>query len=60
MPGLEPLEDVVEDAGATRLGEELGAEADQPASGDDDVERTQPVPWLTSASVALSAARRAA
>ena len=37
VPRLEPLEDVVEDAGPARLGEELGAEPDQAAGGDDDV-----------------------
>ena len=36
-PRLEAVEDVVEDPGAARLREELGAEADQPARGDDDV-----------------------
>src|SRR5207248_10334608 len=35
VPGLPALEDVVEDAGAARLGQELGAEADQAACGDE-------------------------
>ena len=34
-PRLEALEDVVEDPGAARLGQELGAEADQAARGND-------------------------
>ena len=38
MPGLVAVEDVVEDAGAARLGEELGAEADQAAGGDEVLE----------------------
>ena len=37
MPRLEALEDVMEDAGPARLGEELGAEPDQAAGGNDDV-----------------------
>ncbi len=36
-PRLEALEDVVEDPGAARLGQELGAEADQAARRHDDV-----------------------
>ena len=47
VPGLVAVEDVVEDAGAARLGQELGAEADQTACGDEVLEPTQPVPWLT-------------
>ena len=35
VPRLPRLEDVVDDPGAARLGEELGAEADQPARGDE-------------------------
>src|SRR5206468_425336 len=34
-PRLPRLEDVVEDPGAPGLGQELGAEADQPTSGDE-------------------------
>ena len=33
VPGLVAVEDVVEDAGAPRLGQELGAEADEPPRG---------------------------
>ena len=35
VPRLPAFEDVVEDAGAARLGQELGAEADQAARGDE-------------------------
>ena len=36
-PRLPAVEDVVQEPGAARLGEELGAEADQPARGDEVV-----------------------
>ena len=51
VPGLVRLEDVVHQAGAAGLGEELGAEADQPAGRHEYSIRTQPVPWLTICSI---------
>ena len=42
VPGLPPVEDVVEDAGAAGLGQELGAEADETAGGDAIVEAHPP------------------
>ena len=57
MPRLEALEDVMEDAGAARLGEEIGAEADQAPGGDDDV-HPHPAGAMVDERLRLSLAQR--
>ena len=45
--GSHPAEEVIHDAGATGVGEELRAEPDDPSCRDQELSRTRPLPWFT-------------
>ena len=57
LPDVPAVEEVVEEPGAARVGQELGAVADEAAGGIRYSSRTRPVPWFTI--LAICAAARA-